>query len=188
MWGRIQERDWTRWPTEVPSNTYHSVILWFLLSVSAITWMIMNDKGESELTYTEGLIGRLPTINPTTRTWPSWRGLWRNNCSLLWIHGLERMITMLQRQELKAAYWRQETMKISGCRFHRIKIIPKWEPWRRHLGVKCPLWELTSKAEEQGCRRAAVLIFRKGYEKHDRLYRKICTCRQILKSGCMGQP
>ena len=25
---------WTRWPTEVPSNPYHSVILWFCLPVS----------------------------------------------------------------------------------------------------------------------------------------------------------
>jgi len=25
----LQQEGWTRWPTEVPSNPYHSVILWF---------------------------------------------------------------------------------------------------------------------------------------------------------------
>lgn len=139
----------------------------FLLSVSAGTWMIMKDKGGSELAYAKDLTDKLPAINPAARTWPSWRGLWRKGCSLLWICRLERMMTMLQRQELKATYWREETKKISGCRFHRVKIIPKWEPWRRHLGMKYLLWELTSKPEEQGCRWAAVLILTKGYEKHD---------------------
>lgn len=138
----------------------------FLLSVSAGRWMMMKDKGGSELACAKGLIDKLPAINPTIRTWPSWRGLWRKDCSLLWRHGLERMATMLQRQELKATYWREETLKIRGCRSHRMKMIPKWEPWRRHLGMKCHFWELASKPEEQGCRWAAVLIFSKGCEKH----------------------
>ena len=32
----LQQEGWTRWPTEVPSNPYHSVILWFCDSV--ILW------------------------------------------------------------------------------------------------------------------------------------------------------
>lgn len=76
-------------------------------------------------------------------------------------------MTNLQRQKLKAAYWGEETMKVNRCRFHRVKIIPKWKSWRRHLGMKCHLWELTSKPKEHECRWIAVLLFRKGYEKHD---------------------
>jgi len=56
----LRQEGWTRWPTEVPSNPYHSVILWYCESNWALAQVAQTGGGVSILGDTQKLSGHGP--------------------------------------------------------------------------------------------------------------------------------
>ena len=77
----LQQGDWTRWSFEIPSNPWHSVILWFsALCFGALNGILSSNSGShsykaGETSASKRML-RCSHFTHWTSHRPKWKGLW----------------------------------------------------------------------------------------------------------------